>query len=188
MDDTSSIGSGSTLSLSSPSHQSRPLHHHSPSTSQVQQLKDNVLCALACAGGAVDSPDFEHALLPLCKVYHDSGWDARINNRLEFPNYNPMEPNANRHSPKLEGMWLTLTKPTYFGNLGETSQGDPMYTLGRMAFDMFLPTQLVCSLQGNFNPVRRVVDPLERAELLQHCPKSLLEEIQDDCSVLRTYE
>jgi hypothetical protein len=84
-------------------------------------------------------------------------------------------------------MWLTLSKPTYFGNLGETSAGDPMYTLGRMAFDMFVPTQLVCSLQGNFNPVH-VVPPEERACLTEKCPKSLAEEIGNGGTVLREYK
>jgi hypothetical protein len=89
---------------------------------------------------------------------------------------------------RLEGMWLTLSKASYFGQLGTTPDGgDPMYTLGRMSFDMFRPTQLICSLQGNFNPVR-VVDSEERARLMEQCPTSLREEIANGTSVLRKYE
>lgn len=134
--------------------------------------------ALAIHGGDVDTAMFEDTLLPLMDHYEATGWDARDPEAI-YTNY--------QHTRKVEGMWLTLSKPTYFGNLGENPNGDPMYTLGRMAFDMFLPTQLVCSLQGNFNPVR-VVPPDERALLLEKCPKSLQEELDVGGSVLRTYK
>jgi hypothetical protein len=86
-----------------------------------------------------------------------------------------------------EGMWLSLTLPSYYGNLGENDAGDPRYTLGRMAFDMFSPTRLVCSLQGNFNSVERVTDE-QRAAMLMHVPKALQEEVMVNTSVLRTYK
>lgn len=86
-----------------------------------------------------------------------------------------------------EGMWLTLTKPTYFGNLGNNDDGDPMYTLGRMSFDMFSPTRLVCSLQGNFNSVERIEDD-DRKAMLQNVPKALKEEVGSGATVLRSYD
>jgi hypothetical protein len=97
------------------------------------------------------------------------GWDAR------YPKNNER---------KLEGMWLTLSKATFFVSLGENGSGDPMYTLGRLAFDMFLPTQLVCSLQGNFNPVH-IVPPDSRPETI---PQRLLEQVVMGNHVLRTYK
>ena len=77
-----------------------------------------------------------------------------------------------------EGTWLTLTKPTFFGCVGENDQGDPMYTLGRMTFDMFQPSGLVCSLQGNFNAV----------EAVDQVPECLVLLVGTDPSVLRSYK
>lgn len=143
----------------------------------VENAKENLLHALAITGGDVSSKAFEEALLPLVHYYEEMGWDARDPDGIY---------SFHDHTRRVEGMWLTLSKPTYFGNLGETSDGDPMYTLGRMAFDMFLPTQLICSLQGNFNPVN-IVPSDTRAELIERCPKSLKDEITSGSAVLREY-
>lgn len=147
-------------------------------TDCMEVTKEGLLHALSISGGDVSTPEFEAALLPLVQRYQELGWDARDPDGI-YSNY--------ANTRRVEGMWLTLSKPTYFGNLGETSNGDPMYTLGRMAFDMFLPTQLVCSLQGNFNPVA-VVPTEERAALMEQCPKALREEIGNGSSILRKYE
>jgi hypothetical protein len=144
----------------------------------IEAQKETLLHALAISGGDVETKAFEEALLPLIHHYEETGWDARDPEGI-YSNY--------ANTRRVEGMWLTLSKPTYFGNLGQTADGDPLYTLGRMAFDMFLPTQLVCSLQGNFNPVD-IVSPEERAELLERCPKSLIDEIRNGSSVLRKYK
>ena len=144
----------------------------------IESAKDGLLEVLAIHGGDVDTQEFEDALMPLMHHYEATGWDARDEKGI-YSLY--------QHTRKVEGMWLTLSKPTYFGNLGENPNGDPMYTLGRMAFDMFLPTQLVCSLQGNFNPIR-IVRSEERLELLERCPKALQEDLDVGQSVLRTYE
>jgi hypothetical protein len=95
-------------------------------------------------------------------------------------------------------MWLTLTKPTFFGHLGPNDNGDPMYTLGRMSFDMFSPTNIVCSIQGNFNHVRPVLTTVERGRLLRshrdendhYCsiPKKFQDEIMDGTTMMKTYE
>lgn len=144
----------------------------------MEVTKEGLLHALSISGGDVSTPEFEAALLPLVQRYQELGWDARDPDGI-YSHY--------ANTRRVEGMWLTLSKPTYFSNLGETANGDPMYTLGRMAFDMFLPTQLVCSLQGNFNPVE-VVPPEERAALMEQCPKALREEISNGSSILRKYE
>lgn len=147
-------------------------------TPALELAKDDLLHALAVSGGDVETKAFSDALLPLVRHYAESGWDA-------------CDPEGacskNGGTKSIEGLWLTLTKASYFGCLGENPDGDPMYTLGRMSFDMFLPTQLVCSLQGNFNPVK-VVTPEERLELMERCPKSLREEIGSGGAILRKYE
>lgn len=143
-------------------------YHHNNNNN----ARDALLHALACSGGDVSTKQVEQALLPLIQVYDEQKHHHH---------------DADSTAAAVEGMWLSLSKPTFFGNLGDTSAGDPMYTLGRMAFDMFLPTQLVCSLQGNFNPVRRVGDE-ERDQVLTRCPKSLVDELERGGSVLRTYK
>lgn len=139
----------------------------------MESYKEAVFHALAIHGGDFTTDDFHKALEPLAKHYDELGWDAR-----------------QQHSSSdrvLEGMWLSLSKASFFGSLGENASGDPLYTLGRMAFDMFLPTQLVCSLQGNFNPVH-IVPPEMRPCTEQEIPKNLLEEVEMGTHVLRTYK
>ena len=140
------------------------------SAHKVEHYKEALYHALSISGGETSTQEFNKALLPLIQTYHDLGWDARY-------------PKINKER-KLEGMWFTLSKATFFGCLGENGLGDPMYTLGRMAFDMFLPTQLVCSIQGNFNPVH-ILPPDQRPETI---PRKILEQGLMGDHVLRTYK
>lgn len=139
--------------------------------SQVEIARDSVLHALAVTKGDVDSDTFKSCMDPLEKYYSKQELDAR-----------PQVVG----SDSIDGMWLTLSKPTFFGCLGENDGGDPMYTLGRMSFDMFSPTNLVCSLQGNFNPVE-VVNEEDRKAMLEAVPKGLRDEVESGTTVLRTY-
>ena len=141
-------------------------------SSNVLAARDGLLHALAVTRGDVESAQFKSSLEPLLKYYAESDCHTRphLNGELS-----------------VDGMWLTLSKPSYFASLGENDNGDPMYTLGRMAFDMFSPTNLVCSLQGNFNPVE-IVDDEDRKAMLENVPKSLREEVESGKTVLRTYQ
>jgi hypothetical protein len=148
----------------------------------VMEARDGLLHALAIQGGNVpvkadgssNSQRFYECLDVLQEQFADLAVDTRHGN----------DPFA----PAVEGCWLTLTSPTYFGCLGLNDNSDPMYTLGRMAFDMFSPTSLVCSLQGNFNTVHAVSDA-NRAALLadSSVPKALREEVELGETTLRTY-
>lgn len=138
----------------------------------VMNARDSVLYSLAITQGDVDSSKFVQSLDPLLKYFSQKELDTR--------------PSVVHQADSVDGMWLTLSKPTYFGCLGENDNGDPMYTLGRMAFDMFSPTNLVCSLQGNFNPVEVVCDE-DRKKMLEQVPKALREEVESGKTVLRTY-
>jgi hypothetical protein len=137
----------------------------------VTTARDGILQALAIAGGDVTSPKFQSCLQTLESYFNLTGVDTR----------------SSRSRVASEGLWLTLTKPSFYANLGDNDQGDPMYTLGRMSFDMFSPTSLVCSLQGNFNSVERVADT-DRPGVLEAVPKGLREEVEAGNSVLRTYK
>lgn len=137
----------------------------------VRRARCDLLHALAAAGGEVSQGAFDSCLEILSDYFVTLDVDTRPANSLR----------------PTEGLWLTLTKPSYFGNLGDNDNGDPMYTLGRMAFDMFSPTNLVCSLQGNFNIVKQV--PHEaRADLLHSVPAALKEEVECCDTAFRTYE
>lgn len=139
----------------------------------VMDRRDSLLQALAVSGGDAQAEDFVRTIDPLAHVFDQEQLDTRA-----------------VHGPKsVHGTWLTLTKPTFFGNLGENDAGDPMYTLGRMTFDMFSPTNLVCSLQGNFNIIQVVSDEDRKAMLAAGLvPKSLREEAENRDVVLRTYK
>ena len=129
--------------------------------------------SLAAAGGdAAEAGSFDACLSVLSDSYAE---------RCEH---------QERTDAAADGMWLMLTKPTFFGQLGVNGSGDPLYTLGRMTFDMFTPSNLVCSLQGNFNSVGEV-DDLDFGGCSSGgaaVPKSLRDEVQADSSMLRTYK
>ena len=140
---------------------------------QVVAARSGVLHRLAVTGGdVVDDAEFLEHLEILTHYFESTGVDTRY---------------ETDNQTTVEGKWLTLTKPTYFGNLGNNDDGDPMYTLGRMSFDMFSPTRLVCSLQGNFNCIESVSDD-RREGMLNAVPKALQEEVQSGEVSLRTYE
>ncbi|KAL7534544.1 hypothetical protein ACHAXR_005941 [Thalassiosira sp. AJA248-18] len=95
---------------------------------------------------------------------------------------------------KLEGQWFTLTKPTYLDCLGFNDDGNPMYALGRMSFEMFRPGNLVLSIDAVFNPIADVGHDITDQFTV---PKNLEEEVRhiledeaaedDRKHVLRTY-
>lgn len=134
----------------------------------VRAARDDILKALATTGGETDSTNFNSSLAVLAEYYRRYGGNT----------------DARRASQ--QGTWLALTKPTFFDCLGENDAGDPMYTLGRMSFDLFSPTNLLCSLQGNFNQIERVL--ANRNERIKTFPRALDNEVQDCNTVLRTYE
>ena len=86
---------------------------------------------------------------------------------------------------RVEGMWLTLSRPNYHGCLGINELREYQYTLGRMSFGMYRPTSLVCSVQGVFNPVH-VVDAADRDEV-ESVPRGLRQELMEGKTTLRTY-
>ena len=133
-----------------------------PRSAVLQQARENLLYQLAVSQGDTDSPAFIDCLAILEQQY---------NTELTS------EPSHDSYAAHV-GTWLTLTKPTFFGCLGDNNAGDPMYSLGRMTFDMFSPSNLICSLQGNFNTVHPVSE----------VPEDLIAQVGTDPSVLRTYK
>lgn len=164
----------------------RDLDSISTISNNIEKARDDVLHVLAITDGDVESDDFNTKLDPLEKCFLGKEVDTR--NISRHHQLEAFRTSASRTSVanSIEGMWLTLSKPNWFGKLGQNDNGDPMYTLGRMSFDMFSPTNLVCSLQGNFNHVE-IVSGEERKAMLNAVPKKLREEVESGKTVLRTY-
>lgn len=96
---------------------------------------------------------------------------------------------AGGNSTNIDGTWLTVSAPEYKSSLGKNDQGEQLYTLGRMAFDMYQPADLVCSIQKQYNTVSSV----DRKALPMYVPKSLREEVdnergEDISGRLKTYK
>ena len=133
----------------------------------IQSVKDSLLEELKSNGGETSSSEFIRCC-EILEAYHRSkSWDGR--------------------GSSLPGNWLTLSKPTYSDCLGQTTKGEYLYTLGRMSFDMFKPTNLVCSIQATFNSISRPIDPMNPHRPL-HVPKKLMKDIEKGDVNLRTYE
>lgn len=152
-------------SVDSFSLEQNPIYHFQKN---MTKARDNLLLSLEKTKGDVESEEFKDSLDALLQHYSSTLSSALLS------------------SQTLDGMWLQLSKPTYFGCLGENEDGDPLYTLGRMSFDMFSPTNIICSIQGNFNPIEAVGEA-ERKMILQAVPKSLREEVENNNSTIRTY-
>jgi len=59
-----------------------------------------------------------------------------------------------RTTALLLGEWRQINSPEYPGMLGFDESGNPKYTLGRLAFNLFEPNDLVCSISDILNPLR----------------------------------
>ena len=142
------------------------------SRSEIAAVKARVIADLRASGGNVETTEFLRCAEILEAYYRSKSWDGRGSCRLT-----PFS---------IEGNWLTLSKPTYNECKGRSEKGEYMYGLGRMSFDMFKPTQLICSIQAAFNNVR-TIDPKNPGRPL-HVPRKLMKEIRRGGIHLRTYE
>ncbi|KAG7353823.1 hypothetical protein IV203_003178 [Nitzschia inconspicua] len=86
----------------------------------------------------------------------------------------------------LIGNWLTISKPTYTECKGKSKNGENLYSLGRIGFDMFKPTGLLCSVQASFNNVQPI-DPKNPGRPL-HVPKKLMRDIRKGECRLHSYD
>jgi len=134
---------------------------------RLKRCKAKLLKTLAAADGETTCPKVRAAVEELREVYKITSVDCRE------------DPTAAEHC--LDGVWLTMSKPNYPECIGKNEAGEYMYTLGRMSFDMFRPTGIVCSIQGVFNPVF-ATDVVPDA-----VPRTLRKEVAQKSSTLRTY-
>jgi hypothetical protein len=140
---------------------------------QVKDVKMKLISDLRASGGNMESNEFQGYLEFLEAYYRSKSWDGRGSNHASAPF-------------TLDGQWLTLSKPTYNESKGRSEKGEYLNSMGRMSFDMFKPTNLLCSIQAVFNDVRPI-DPKKPGRPL-HVPKGLMKEVQKGEAQLRTYE
>lgn len=149
----------------------------SVSRKQIEGIRDEIIVKLRLNGGDVDDPLVKDGLSILESFYVTSDMDARRVDTGDFP-YDT------------DGTWLTLSRPTYSESRGKNRYGESIYSLGRMSFDMFRPTNLQCSIQGIFNTVQ-LLDPT-KGELPYSMPKQIRKELgkslTEGVKGLRTYK
>lgn len=122
----------------------------------IEGVKMQLIDNLRKSGGMVDTAEAQQAI-DILRTYYSRGGIQKID-------------------PKsLIGNWLTISKPTY-SELRGTKNGQSVYTLGRISFDLFKPTGLECSIQASFNHVRPI-DPKNPGRAL-HVPKKLMRDIR----------
>ncbi len=142
----------------------------------VENRKMSMLDALADAHGETNSPKFLKAVDELVQAH------KRLHSLYKGSTFDVRKDPCDGTAHPLEGIWLTVSKPNYSECLGQNSDGEYMYTLGRMSFDMFRPTSLRCSIQGLFNPVF-ITD--HTPDII---PRNLIKDVQENKSTLRTYK
>ena len=158
---------------------------------QAMEAKSALLSSLASTGGDVTHPSFVAPLAVLEEYYKLTGVDARAS-VLNFSRKSPFgntvgltgaygsgssiggDDRQSKSSATVEGTWLSLSRPDYTHCLGKNDKQHYTYTLGRLSFDMFRPTGLRCSIQGEFN----TVNVLEGDDILpEHVPRKLQKEV-----------
>ena len=140
---------------------------HSPKNDTIPTLKTKILHELACTAGDVTDKKFLSTLEQLRALYQISAWDTCTSSNQNY----------------IEGLWLTLSRPNFHGCLGRNIEGNYLYTLGRMSFDMFRPVNLICSINGMFNSIKP-----QTSDMIMSVPKSLREEVQCSTAKIRSYE
>eukprot|EP00804_Cyclotella_cryptica_P008466 CCRYP_003986-RA/>CCRYP_003986-RA protein AED:0.01 eAED:0.01 QI:269/1/1/1/1/1/2/865/794 len=154
----------------------------SPRTWVTRTLRSELIDALQSAQGDTKNKRFLSSLEVLSRFFKSSGRDARVNpwsvrkvsDGGSDYGYSGSEVGGPLNSDLLEGSWVNMSRPNYVECLGNNREGDFMYTLGRMSFDMFQPGDLICSVQSTHNNIRIVG---EQEELPAFVPKSLKEEV-----------
>ena len=124
---------------------------------QITLLKEHLIDHLQKTGGDTTAAAFRNCLQQLKSAYaHRKAANASTKASTTV--------NQSPATLCIDGTWLTLSKPTFSECQGRNQNGEYMYTLGRMTFDMFRPNKLRCSIRAVMNNIR-VMDS-------KHKPKS----------------
>jgi len=107
---------------------------------QLTDLKERLIEHLHKTGGDTTTPEFQSSLEQL-RAHSSSQKNSK-------------EAKSAATLGNIDGTWLALSKPTFSECQGRNENGEYMYSLGRMSFDMFRPTGLKCSIRAVMNNVR----------------------------------
>ena len=132
----------------------------SPRQFVMLTVRSTLIDSLISSHGDVNDPVFTKTLCLLKSFYLSSGYDACSESNA-FPNL-------------FDGSWVNVSRPSYQECLGTNKEGDFMYTLGRMSFDMFQPGSLSCSIQSTHSTIKRIGRESQIPSLV---PRSLLDEV-----------
>lgn len=134
------------------------------------------------------SPAFKKALASLERYFNLN----TKNNKRELSNASNPTTTTNQDgadSTNIDGIWRMISPPEYPSSLGKNSNGEGLFTLGRMSFDMYQPSDLICSIQKQYNTIQSV----EPDEVPLYVPRSLIREVAEGRNVkcrggLKTYK
>mmetsp|Transcript_21421 Transcript_21421/g.35454 ORF Transcript_21421/g.35454 Transcript_21421/m.35454 type:complete len:567 (+) Transcript_21421:150-1850(+) len=129
---------------------------------EIEGIRDEIIAKLKRNGGILEDPSLKTGLSILESYYLSSDLDARRADTDAFPY-------------EIDGTWLTLSRPTYTECQGKNNSDEYLYSLGRMSFDMFRPTNLKCSIQGIFNTVQML--DASKGELPFSMPRKIRKEL-----------
>jgi hypothetical protein len=96
-------------------------------------------------------------------------------------------------TPSFDGDWQMKTVPNFPGIRGHNEEGESLYTMGRLTYNMIKPGNMIVSMQKVTQHVHKLsIDPAhldsEGAVILPpFIPKSLRGEVEEDASELRSY-
>jgi len=109
----------------------------------LKTLKSELIYALLDSQGNVSDERFSKALYLLSEMYRSQQELSHRNDSL---------------SPLLHGVWRSISRPNYSGCLGQNENGESVYTLGKMSFNMFQPGNLRCTVQRTSTSIAPVCE------------------------------
>jgi hypothetical protein len=155
-----------------------PCDHHERNEkviqSEISLAKSKLLSSLKGNASISNNPNFHDAvatLEKLCQSRKQLGAIAPPDKKLKS---NPSHTDQN---PSIDGTWQMISPPSYPACVGVNKDGEKMFTLGRMAFDMFQPANLVCSIQKQYNTIKTVTSD---EKLPTYIPPSLRREAEQE--------
>lgn len=128
---------------------------------------------------------FQSSLQALTHEYDSSKFDPRIAPKIRRTSLGPSRQSTPREPLQLEGIGIAAGKPSFQGCVGRNHDGDPMFKLGTMSFEMFRPTELVLSVQGTFTSIEHV--HRKNLHKVKHVPKNLMADVRYGTNPVRTY-
>ena len=151
----------------------------------MEEAKMDLLKALSDADGDTTNTKFQFALSHL-ESYH---YYRQITNTFHPYDYKQHTTTTNKDHYNIDKLWFNMTKPTYTECLGKNSRSEYRYKLGRLSFDMFPSSHLVCSIQGMFNYIGKIRSTANHNNMDNiSIPTSLRQELRSSTAQLRSFK